>query len=55
MATCIGSTPFEDLERGARFVGDEIVLTTHEEPLRRVELFAEADMINDLCDEEEEQ
>ena len=57
VATCIGSTPFEDLERGARFVGDEIVLTTHEEPLRRVELFAEpeADMINDLCDEEEEQ
>ena len=33
---------------------DEIVLTTHEEPLRRVKLFAEADMIDDLCDEEEE-
>ena len=51
MATCIGSTPFEDLERGAQFIGEELVLAAWEAP-RAVELFVEKSMIDDLCDED---
>jgi hypothetical protein len=51
VATCIGSTPFEDLERGAQFIGEELVLAAWEAP-RAVELFVEKSMIDDLCDED---
>ena len=51
IATCIGSTSFEDLERGAQFVGEEMVLAAWEAP-KAVELFVEKSMIDDLCDED---
>ena len=52
VATCIGSTPFEDLERGARFEGEELLLMAWEAP-RDVQSFVEQSMIDDLCDTEE--
>ena len=52
IATCIGSTSFEDLERGAQFVGEEMVLAAWEAP-KAVELFVEKNMIDDLCADEE--
>ena len=51
VATCIGSTPFEDLERGAQFVGEEMVLSAWEAP-SAVELFVEKSLVDDLCDED---
>jgi hypothetical protein len=52
VAACIGSTPFEDLERGARFEGEELLLMAWEAP-RDVQRFVEQSMIDDLCDTEE--
>jgi hypothetical protein len=47
VATTIGSTPFEDLERGVQFVDEELMLTTDEMPSVNVSSFVERDLIED--------
>ena len=54
VATIIGSTRFEDLERGVAFCDEELLLQPSEMPTMPVEDFAEADMIEDAIAEEEE-
>ena len=55
MARVIGSTPFEDLERGVEFIDEELTLTTAEMPAGRLESFMEQDLIEDaLMDDEED-
>jgi hypothetical protein len=54
VATAIGSTPFEDLERGVQFAGDEMMLTAAEMPVVRLSSFIERDLVEDaLADEDE--
>ena len=52
MATVIGSTPFEDLERGVQFVDEELMLTADEMPTGGVSSFVEQDLIDDAWDGE---
>ena len=47
VARVIGSTPFEDLERGVEFIDEELTLTTAEMPAGRLESFMEQDLIED--------
>ena len=47
MSTIIGSTPFEDLERGVAFADEELLLMPAEMPYSAVDSFVEADMIAD--------
>ena len=47
MATIIGSTPFEDMERGVAFADEELLLIPAEMPYSSVDSFVEADMIAD--------
>ena len=54
VATTIGSTPFEDLERGVRFVDEELMLTADEVPSADISKLIERDLIEDAwdCDDE---
>ena len=54
VSTVIGSTPFEDVERGVQFCDEELLLTTAEMPAQRVESFVEQDLIDDALDQEDE-
>jgi len=55
VATVIGSTPFEDLERGVRFDADgEILLTPAEMPRLPTASFVEQDLVDDAFAEEGE-
>ena len=47
VATVIGSTSFEDLERGVQFVDEELMLTAAEMPSGGVSSFVEQDLIDD--------
>ena len=47
VATLIGSTAFEDLERGAQFVDEELVLAAAEMPAAPTESFADREMMED--------
>ena len=47
VATVIGSTAFEDLERGVQFVDEELMLTCDEMPAGGVSSFVEQDLIDD--------
>ena len=47
LATVIGSTRFDDLERGEEFADEELLLTTAERPAQRAEDFVEDDLIKD--------
>ena len=47
MSLTIGSTPFEDLERGIRFADDELLLTTEEMPSMNISSYVERDLIDD--------
>ena len=53
VATTIGSTAFEDLERGVQFVDDELVLTAGEMPYGPSESFIERDLLLDAWGDEE--
>jgi hypothetical protein len=53
VTSLIGSTPFEDLERGASFVGEELILTEVEMHASSIETFCERDMIDDLCGDDD--
>ena len=53
VTSLIGSTPFEDLERGATFVGEELILTDVEMHASSIETFCERDMIDDLCGDDD--
>ena len=54
VSTIIGSTPFEDIERGVQFCDEELLLTAGEMPAQRVESFVEQELIDDaLADEDE--
>jgi hypothetical protein len=52
VATVIGSTPFEDLERGVQFVDEELMLTAAEMPSGGVSSFVDQDLIDDAWDGE---
>ena len=54
VATVIGSTPFEDLERGVQFIDEELGLTVDEMPSGRTNTFIERDLLEDAwaCDDE---
>jgi ABC-type Co2+ transport system permease subunit len=52
VATLVGSTPFEDVERGVQFVDEELMLTSMEMPSAPVESFVERDLIDDAFEEE---
>ena len=54
VATLIGSTPFEDLERGVMFVDEELMLTADEMPSANISSFIERDLIEDAVDAEDE-
>ena len=47
VATVIGSTPFQDLERGVQFVDEELMLTADEMPRGGVSGFVEQDLLDD--------
>ena len=47
VATTIGSTPFEDLERGVQFVDEELMLTVDEMPSLHASNFIERDLAED--------
>ena len=49
----IGSTPFDDLERGVRFADEELMLTIGEMPVASMDDFAERDLIEDAWGEDE--
>ena len=53
VATVIGSTPFDDLERGVRFADEELMLTIGEMPVASTDDFAERDLIEDAWGEDE--
>ena len=54
VATLIGSTPFEDLERGVTFIDEELMLTADEMPSANISSFIERDLIEDAVDAEDE-
>jgi hypothetical protein len=54
VAAMIGSTPFEDLERGVQFVDEELMLTVDEMPSLNVSNFIERDLLEDAWGDEEE-
>ena len=54
VATTIGSTPFEDLERGVSFVDEELMLTVDEMPYLAASDFVERDLLEDAWDGEDE-
>ena len=47
MAMVIGSTRFEDLERGEMFVNEELMLTAAERPALAASAFVEQELIDD--------
>ena len=51
VATLIGSTPFEDLERGVQFVDEELMLTAAERPALAASAFVEQELIDDAIDD----
>ena len=51
-STVIGSTLFEDTERGVVFCDEELMLMPQEMPCGRVEDFVEQDMIDDALEDE---
>jgi hypothetical protein len=55
VASTIGSTPFEDLERGVQFVDEELMLTVGEMPGQAVDSFVERDLIEDAWGDDEEE
>jgi len=55
VATTIGSTPFEDLERGVQFIDEELMLTVEEMPSMGVASFVERDLIEDAWGDEDDQ
>ena len=54
VATLIGSTPFEDLERGVMFVDEELMLTADEVPSATISSFIERDLLEDAWDDEDQ-
>ena len=50
VAATIGSTSFEDLERGVQFVDEELMLTVDEMPAQSASGFAERDLLEDAWD-----
>ena len=54
VSSVIGSTPFEDIERGVQFCDEELLLTTAEMPEQRLESFVEQDLIDDALELEDE-
>ena len=52
VGTLIGSTAFEDLERGVQFVDEELMLTAAEMPANVTEYFVERDLLLDAWDDE---
>jgi hypothetical protein len=54
VATTIGSTPFEDLERGVKFVDEELMLTADEVPSGLVSSYIERDLLEDAWECEDE-
>ena len=54
VASLIGSTPFEDLERGVQFVDEELMLTAAEMPSTVTERFVDRDMMLDAWGDEDE-
>ena len=54
VATTIGSTPFEDLESGVKFIDEELMLTADEVPSADFSMFIERDLLEDAwnCDDE---
>ena len=53
VATTIGSTPFEDLERGVQFTDEELLLTADEMPSGATDSFVERDLLLDAWGDEE--
>ena len=51
MTSVIGSTPFEDLERGVRFADEELLLVPAEQPYSSVDRFVSRDMIDHALDD----
>ena len=49
----IGSTPFEDLERGVQFADEELMLTAGEMPALSVDGFVERELLEDAWGEDE--
>jgi len=54
LATVIGSTAFEDLQRGVHFADEELLLVPDEMPVGAVGEFIEDDMVRDAFDLEDE-
>lgn len=54
VATTIGSTAFEDLERGITFVDEELMLTADEVPFGNLSSFIERDLQEDAWEGEDE-
>ena len=54
LATVIGSTAFEDLQRGVHFADEELLLVPDEMPVGAVGEFVEDDMVRDAFDLEDE-
>jgi hypothetical protein len=50
----IGSTAFEDLQRGVHFADEELLLVPDEMPVGAVGEFIEDDMVRDAFDLEDE-
>ena len=44
----IGSTPFEDLERGVMFIDEELMLTADEMPSANISSFLERDLVEEV-------
>ena len=53
VAAVIGSTPFEDLERGVQFADEELMLTAGEMPALSVDGFVERELLEDAWGEDE--
>ena len=51
LASVIGSTSFEDTERGIRFADEELLLMSDEMPAIRFDEYLSTDMLEDLEDE----
>ena len=54
VATAIGSTPFEDLERGVQFADEELMLTVDEMPAMGESGFVERDLLEDAWGDEDD-
>ena len=54
VASLVGSTPFEDRERGVQFVDEERMLTAAEMPSTVTERFVDRDMMLDAWGDEDE-